>query len=475
MHRFRNNSASRCAYRLGLKRNTEFRYTTEQAVSDVSGAGIRPGDVVMFSGHMFFGPQLDCVRRLSEENPECQHVVLDERTTEDGHFSYASPVMRIGGNLWIARAPEILWKDAYHKFEDVEAGRGEPELTGYCAAAAQNLRRRHYDMGEGYPEEVVREAHRYFSGVIEALEPRLVVMWNQFHAVHTVLDGVCGDMGVPRAYMEFGPLPHTYVVDDLGQMGRSRVAAMGAGDAGPPDPRGLETARATVAGFREQLHARGDLKMGGRPAVLYVGQNDCESGMVPYTDESRAFHSPVFRNTAEGLERLSEICRSRGWSLTFRPHPIYSRFELMKGCRRLARVDGESRLADQIASCDVVVTILSSSAYTALALDKPVVMLGYTQLRGKGCTYEAFDGGSVEAALDAALRDGLTEEMRSRFLEHVSHIQSSYLYEDGTGLGAGQGVRRMSNALRRMALPPATDGGSAERGQQGEPLYPHEG
>ncbi|WP_335783115.1 hypothetical protein, partial [Campylobacter jejuni] len=79
---------------------------------------------------------------------------------------------------------------------------------------------------------------------------------------------------------------------------------------------------------------------------------------------------------------------------------------------------------------DVVVTILSQSSYEALMRNKPVVMLGYTHLKHKNCTYEAFAKDDVEQILDKAIKDGFTEEMRKNFHSHIARLLKYYLYDD---------------------------------------------
>ncbi len=81
---------------------------------------------------------------------------------------------------------------------------------------------------------------------------------------------------------------------------------------------------------------------------------------------------------------------------------------------------------------DVVVTILSQSAYTALFRGKPVVMLGYIQLKDSGCTYEAFSKSKIEPQIKKALCCGFTAKQRQHFQEHVARLLKYYLWDDRT-------------------------------------------
>ena len=79
---------------------------------------------------------------------------------------------------------------------------------------------------------------------------------------------------------------------------------------------------------------------------------------------------------------------------------------------------------------DVAITIRSSSNYIALIRHKPVLMLGYTQTRGQGCTYEAFCKQDIEPQLKKALKYGFSTEQQEAFLIHLARLFRYYLYDD---------------------------------------------
>jgi hypothetical protein len=85
---------------------------------------------------------------------------------------------------------------------------------------------------------------------------------------------------------------------------------------------------------------------------------------------------------------------------------------------------------DLIDISDVVVTILSQTNYITMIRHKPVVMLGFNQSKGKGCTYEAFEKNKIEDAIQRAIRDGFTEDQRQAFLVHIAQLIKYYLYDD---------------------------------------------
>ena len=75
---------------------------------------------------------------------------------------------------------------------------------------------------------------------------------------------------------------------------------------------------------------------------------------------------------------------------------------------------------------DVVITILSTVSYVSLIRKKPVVMLGYTQLKEKGCTYEAFEEKKILEQIKKAISDDECEKMREQFVCHVAQMKKFY-------------------------------------------------
>jgi hypothetical protein len=57
-------------------------------------------------------------------------------------------------------------------------------------------------------------------------------------------------------------------------------------------------------------------------------------------------------------------------------------------------------------------------------------MLGYTQLRGKNCTYEAFSQSRVSKMIQKALKQGFTKKQKKNFQRHAAQLLKYYLYDD---------------------------------------------
>ncbi len=342
-----------------------------------------------------------------------------------------------------AKGKAFCWsEDSYAETCDLVA------KDDILASAAQNIRGKSPTMAEGYEFYVARYVYEYFNELLQMIQPSKIYLWNEFVATHRIAKYSADQCGVKTAYMEFGNLPGTFQMDEKGQMGESWPALRSREFLSlHVSEKDIEEARqmCRMLSFTEEnrrkqpandmwqtLWKRIDLS---RPILLYAGQNDYNAGMYPYDDRARMFHSPIFQSSDEAASFLAGVCEKNNWNLIYKLHPMI--WKQLKESGRKPECSGNVILLPQgdinkiIDWCDAVVTILSTASYVALVRKKPVVMLGYTQLKDKGCTYQAFDRDSVESALKAALSGGFTAAQQCAFYQHVAQLRKYYLYDDG--------------------------------------------
>ena len=111
-------------------------------------------------------------------------------------------------------------------------------------------------------------------------------------------------------------------------------------------------------------------------------------------------------------------------------HPLVSKFCLPQKFPKNVIVIDDVDINDLIEISDLTITILSQTGYVALFNEKPVLMLGYTQLRGKGCNYEVFELEKIESEIKIALQYGFTNEQKNKFETHIAQIIKYYVYDD---------------------------------------------
>ncbi len=341
------------------------------------------------------------------------------------------------------------------------------EMVQYCENektldnALRNLLGRYQGrMTFGYAVNFVWYAYIYVENLLSILKPKKVMLWNQFYAFHMIFESVCKKRRIPVAFMEFGVIPGTLSINETGQMGESPAAI-------------------NYISYRYKYVNKNDISQGykvikyirdnridrnpqpedveeylkiidqKRQVFLYLGHNDYEAGTYPYNDRAGKYHSPVFKTSDDTAKYIWKICKEHNWGFIYKPHPLvlavgrsydsqdFNGMTIARNCN----------IISLIRSANVCMTILSQSAYTALINEKPVVMLGYNQLRGKGCTYEAFSEKRIIKCMELALEKGMTIRQKKNFTRHIAVMLKYCLYDDMTLRAIRYGRRLTDGAL----------------------------
>lgn len=322
------------------------------------------------------------------------------------------------------------------------------ELLGLAQAYTVLSAERYPRVVERRAKQAVVTAWKFADTMIRRVRPGLVVLWNAFHPLSKAAEHAARQHGVRSAYLEYGLLPGTFNFDFRGQMGESAVAlepafhrlALDASDLERADDV-LESLRRTGTNRRPQPRideALLDVRMraGGRPVLLLAGHNDHASGVIPYEGPARTAHSPIFQSSADAALRVERLAAARGWFVVYKPHPFAKRAQHVDDTAHSMTLPvGDINACIDMA--DVVLTVLSQVSYVAMIRRKPVVMLGYNQLRGAGCAYQCHTWSDVEPRIDAALSEGLTQEQDGAWRAHVARLLKYYLYGDGSGAIVG--------------------------------------
>lgn len=313
----------------------------------------------------------------------------------------------------------------------------------YLKHTVNHLKNQFIDMTESYAKQLAVYFYNYCCEVLDKVKPKKVIIWNQFSAMHEVMKNVCDEKEIPVIFMEFGVLPGTFAFDNNGQMGESTVCVnyeeFNTKDVSKEE---INNAREIITFIRDSKLNRNIQPMDdvidkikeeidrSRPTIVLFGQSDYESGISPYTEHTKKFHSPIVKSSNESMTIMAEIARKNNYNLIYKPHPAMKYLNLKSKIPSNVIVVDEVNLHDLIDISDVVVTVVSQTSYEALIRNTPVLMLGYNQLKGKGCTYEAFEYEHIESKLKDAIENGFTKEQKLSFDKHVAQLLRYYLFDD---------------------------------------------
>lgn len=254
---------------------------------------------------------------------------------------------------------------------------------------------------------------------------------------------VCRKQGIPCVFMEFGSLAGTFALDHTGQMGESTAAI------DPPRLLNIPVSSEDLQFSARICHYLSAARLNRNPqpqntdqlenirrlcrghrVVVFFGQSDYEAGLFPYSDHGRQFHSPFCESSLQAMQKTAAVCRRHNWKLIYKPHPAMNFEHEQANTPADVLITGEISIFDLFSVADAVVTIASQCSYEALLHQIPVVMMGYNQLKGKHCTYEAFEDSSLDAALSQAVTLGFTDQQKEAFFRHTAQMLKSCLYDD---------------------------------------------
>lgn len=371
---------------------------------------------------------------------------------DESHFYYlAESEIRDKIDFPVFVVPQMFRRNTYEVGEKINIKKKVQKVINakeYLKWAVDNIKGRYSDIEEGYAENFVYSSYQYLNKVLDIVEPKTVILWLEFYAFHEILFNICKERNIKVLFFEFGVLPGTYAFETTGQMGESLPAInyahffnLQVDDADIIQAqKTLEyLCRNKVTRWQQPLNDVYDIDVlkkrliNGRPVILYAGQNDYESGMKPYGEFARKYHSPVFESSDQAVVYLGNLAAKNNWNIIYKPHPAVLRFASQQ--REYDIPDNviivdRININDLIDIADVLVTIVSQMGYMSLIRGKPTVMLGYTQLRGKHCTYEAFSLEEIEKVIYDAIHCGLTADQRAYFIRHIAQVLKYYVYDD---------------------------------------------
>nr|WP_321454974.1 hypothetical protein [uncultured Cohaesibacter sp.] len=376
-----------------------------------------------------------------------QGIEPDKLVVVDGFYGAKDGLSEAAQkSIHFIKPPKAIYRSSrFRRFYDSRLNRPDPTCRHHVKDLVPRMCSLAYEANKKLGEDAalynLQSAFEYCQSVLKQMEPSQIILWNQFHPLSTVALRAAKMANIPVGFIEYGLLPGTLNFDYLGQMGQSAVSRFPERFNDLPVSSGeIEKAEIALSEIRSRgtnrrkQAALGELKQEikekaqERPIILLAGHNDHASGIVPYDDTAREWHSPIFGSSADTANYLAHIAEKNNWLMIYKPHPFAARTQNVKDTDHLITIgDVDINSCIDLANC--VVTVLSQVSYVSLIRKKPLVMLGYNQLRGKGAHYQVEREEQIESAIASALKHGLTAEQQAAWVRHVALLLKYYLYQ----------------------------------------------
>ncbi len=284
---------------------------------------------------------------------------------------------------------------------------------------------------------------KFINHVIETLKPQIMMSQGSVLPLYEMIGHLGKQNGVKMVYVHPGVIPGTMSLDVDGEIGASLPALYPDKFSKlPVDSEELRQANRIInyieaTGANRKVLVKNDALQEirakispNKKTILFAGQHDVCSYMIPHTQEAKDYYSPIFEKSIDAAVCLANLCERNGINFIYKPHPDYIREDEIKKLPSSAIYVEKINLHELIDYSDLVVTILSTTSYNALFRETPVLMIGYNWLKGSGCTYEAFEEKLIEDQMLFALKNGYTKEQKENFVRHIAVCLKYYVYDD---------------------------------------------
>ena len=376
------------------------------------------------------------------------------------------PVLRVPNGC--DRAPQIGWHHGWRSWLDESSA---PVSLDYEPL----LERERWWWGDAADEEhgtARREALAFFDAfyrsALASVKPVLCVIWNGTHAQEMILEQRCREAGCPVAYIERAPFRDFVHLDPAGILGGSAAAKLTdwSWESEEGHAQGLEAMQRVTERYREsggtwwqQPESVGGeqlrQKLGIRPeekVALFAGQVDA--------DAQNFFFPSHFENNLGAVRWLSEaLAKYPDVYFLGKHHPMncHAPDEFATAIAGRGSWQTDISMSDALGLADRVAAVNSTVLYEGLLLDKPVLSMGESLLRGKNICYEASPGEDSEAAIKDWLESRGFDDRLDRWKDFGAWMLAHGFYtmraaEDGA---VGQGTAPFASALASLAAEPA--------------------
>ena len=297
------------------------------------------------------------------------------------------------------------------------------------------------DLGDNYPEAWTCYVYKYLNVLLDKIRPKEVVMWNEFIPMHKILYKVCRSRGIPFRFIEYGAIPGTYCIEKNGQIGESDLSRLSTRYTKKLLGNNYDDVESLLnylyeTGLNRYKQEDYDWQLllknydKNRKTVIFWGQNDEESGIQPYTKNSKRSHSRFFDTSLSAAVYVRTICIRNNWNFIYKPHPSWvKRWGVPEIDADVITRGNCNRIVD---FADVNITISSQISYISLIREKPIVMLGKNTLSKKKIAYESSLKIGIEHQIRQAIKYGLTKLQKKNFEYHCAYLLQKCLFDDLT-------------------------------------------
>ena len=314
-------------------------------------------------------------------------------------------------------------------------------------------------------------AKSILTAVVHQLNPGLIWVWGSSLPQSLLLYRIAIEKGIPVQVIERGLLPGTYMLESRGNAGWSDLFVKPMSPSHAFDKQFFNRVKNYVLQQRQPKYVQNGKLPGdwahfaasnGQKLIAFFGDFDLAAGTYPRFFRQSFATSPIFASTKQAFEVLKTLVENHPeWKLVFKPHPndttSYEGLESPK--IRIVRDVAPYQL---FKTADVLLFLGSTLQFEALFYEKPIVLLGRSQLWGQHLTYQVNQHSELPEVLNDAIQKKRFDQFRRKYPGYVCYLAREFLYFQTNTIGAPLTVKQLAKAINSgmVYLPdprPATD------------------
>ncbi len=164
--------------------------------------------------------------------------------------------------------------------------------------------------------------------------------------------------------------------------------------------------------------------------VLYAGNVDFRTGIIPRSYKNSKLHSSWLDSTEHGLDELLKIAEKEDFYILFKPHPLAIPICKNKLIHSRVSMISDITLSKALEYSDIFCTICSSGIYEALIREKPSILMGSMQASLIPSVYKSTSPDSLKTHIIEGIKQGWTPKMTEDLENHIGMQLFHYLYSE---------------------------------------------
>lgn len=282
--------------------------------------------------------------------------------------------------------------------------------------------------------------YKYYKFLLEIIKPVKIVVGTDIKQEYAILAYLAKKNNIPYVFWEYGWIPGTYIFEQDGNAGRSRLATEKTYFASLKNGYKTNHIRKiieSILSYEIQIQnkltendAQEISKINSDKKTVFLVGSGFSSTVNGKSDFSHTYISPFFDSEDEIIEEISFLCEKNNWNLIYKPHPGLIGFQSYDKFKDNVIWVKDADVNYLIRKADIVISLYSAADCMVLMYGKPLVQIGKSILNYADCTYKPSNKKDIELKMQSAMKRQYLAEYQKNFENFIGMLLSNCSWDD---------------------------------------------